>query len=385
MREISTNGLALTEKHYQSYGSRARELKAEGKKIIGYLSALGPVEILTAAGAVPLRLKGHPSEAVTRAETHMETIVCPFVRNVFDAALKGNYDYLDGLVVPHLCDSIDRTTDIWSYNLQVPYFHFLNVPHVTDEPSMEFMKEILRIFMRSLEEFTGYEITDEALRQTIKAYNENRRIMRELYSLRKWNPPLISGVEMTKVLVAAMSLPVEESSALIEGVIREVRQRNRLADGKSCRLMIMADQIDDVAVAQIIESTGAWLVMDDISIGSKIYWPDADPSADPVQAIAERYLRKLKLPTLVESGKTYHESLERRFGYLRKFIDEFQVDGVILIVYKHCDPYGFEVPTVKRFIESAGTPFLYIEDEYSTATLPRMKTRIEAFLEMIAQ
>jgi benzoyl-CoA reductase subunit C len=385
MTGISINGLAGAEKHYQSYGSRARELKAEGKKIIGYLSALGPVEILTAAGAVPFRLKGSPSEAITKADAHMETIVCPFVRNLFDAALKGTYDYLDGLVVPHLCDSIDRTTDIWSYNLQVPYFHFLNVPHVTDEPSMEFMKEILRIFMRSLEAFIGHKITDEALRQAIKAYNENRRLMRDLYSLRKWNPPLISGIEMTKVLVAAMSLPVGESSALIESVTREVKQRARVASGKSCRVMIMADQIDDVAVAQIIEGAGAWLVMDDISIGSKIYWPDADPSGDPVQAIAERYLRKLKLPTLVESGKTYLESLETRFGHLRRYIDEFQVDGVILVVYKYCDPYGFEVPAVKSFIESTGTPVLYLEDEYSTATQPRMKTRIEAFLEMIAK
>ena len=69
---------------------------------------------------------------------------------------------------------------------------------------------------------------------------------------------------------------------------------------------------------------------------------------------------------------------------MRKYIDEFKVDGVILFIYKYCDPYGFEVPAMKSFIESAGTPVLYIEDEYSTSTLARMKTRIEAFLEMIA-
>jgi benzoyl-CoA reductase/2-hydroxyglutaryl-CoA dehydratase subunit BcrC/BadD/HgdB len=39
---------------------------------------------------------------------------------------------------------------------------------------------------------------------------------------------------------------------------------------------------------------------------------------------------------------------------------------------------------MKSFIESAGTPVLYIEDEYSTSSLGRVKTRIEAFLEMIA-
>ena len=49
-----------------------------------------------------------------------------------------------------------------------------------------------------------------------------------------------------------------------------------------------------------------------------------------------------------------------------------------------CDPYGFEVPAIKSFIESAGTPVLYLEDGYSTPALARVKTRIEAFLEMIA-
>jgi benzoyl-CoA reductase/2-hydroxyglutaryl-CoA dehydratase subunit BcrC/BadD/HgdB len=57
---------------------------------------------------------------------------------------------------------------------------------------------------------------------------------------------------------------------------------------------------------------------------------------------------------------------------------------VILFIYKYCDPYGFEVPAIKSFIESSGTPVLYIEDEYSTSSLGRVKTRIEAFLEMIA-
>ncbi|OPY59234.1 MAG: R-phenyllactate dehydratase beta subunit [Syntrophorhabdaceae bacterium PtaU1.Bin034] len=380
-----TNGLATAEKYYTQYGSRARELKAAGRKIIGYLTALGPVEILTAAGVVPLRLKGNVSEAITRGDAYMETIVCPFVRNVFDAAVKGKYDFLDGMVLPHQCDSIDRTSDIWNYDLNLPYFHFLNVPHVTGDPSFEFMKEILRIFISTLEKFTGTKITNEALTKAIKAHNDNRRLIRELYSLRKSNPPLISGTEMMKVLVATMGLPVDESSALVESVIREVKQRKATDNGKKARIMLIGDQVDDAAVTDMIEGAGARLVMDDISIGAKTYWADADVEADPVHAIAERYLRKLRLPTLAESDKTYDENVEIRFGHLKRYIDEFKVNGVIQIVYKYCDPYGFEVPTVKSFIESKGTPFLYLEDEYSTSTLPRMKTRIEAFLEMIGQ
>jgi benzoyl-CoA reductase subunit C len=379
------NGLEIADRYYAQYGSRAKELKNEGSKVIGYMSALTPVEILTAAGVVPLRLKGFMDEAITKGDAHMETIVCPFVRSVFDAAVKGRFSFMDGMVLPHQCDSMDRTSDVWSYNLDLPYWHFLNVPHVTDNPSIEFMKEILRVFIKTLEKFTNAKITDEAIGRAIDAHNENRRLMRELYGLRKSNPPLISGVEMMKVLVAAMSLPVNESSALVKNVTEEVKKRKAPADGDRKRVMIIGDQVDSAAIAEAIENAGAWLVVDDLSIGGKIYWPEVDKTADPLQGIAERYLRKLKIATtFVGEGNTYEENLEARFGHLKQRIAEFKVDGAILFIYKYCDPYGFEVPAMKSYIESAGIPVLYLEDEYSTSTLARVKTRIEAFLEMIA-
>ncbi|MBN1567859.1 MAG: 2-hydroxyacyl-CoA dehydratase [Acidobacteria bacterium] len=384
MTEMQSGGLAKAEKYYSDYGLRARELKNEGRKVIGYLSALCPVEILTAAGVVPVRLKGNVSEAVTKADAYMETMICPFVRNVFDAALKGRYGYLDGMVLVHQCDSIDRTNDVWRYNLGFPYWHFVNYPHVTDDPSIEFTIEILRIFIRTLEKFTGREISDSALAEAVRAHNENRKAMRELYSLRKEDVPRISGAEMMKVLIAAMSLPVDESTVLIRSIIEEVKQRAPVSGKKPARIMLIGDQIDDAAIINAIEDAGAFLVMDDLSTGSKLYWGDVDATADPVQGIADRYLRKLKFPTTFVEGNTYAETLEVRFGHMRQYIKDFNVNGAILFIYKYCDPFGFEVPAIKSFIESAGTPVLYIEDEYNTSSLGRVKTRIEAFLEMIA-
>jgi len=386
MADNQLSGLAKAGKYYSEYGLRARELKNSGRKVIGYLSALCPVEILTAAGVVPLRLKGNVSEAITKADAYMETMVCPFVRNVFDASLKGRYEYLDGMVLSHQCDSIDRTYDVWSYGLAYPYWHFINYPHVTDDPSIEFTDEILRTFIRSLETFTGNSITDGALAAAVRSHNENRRAMRELYDLRKSDVPQISGAEIMQVLVAAMSLPVDESTALIKSVSEEAKKRPSASNGKTARIMLVGDQIDDLAIVNAIEDADAFLVMDDLSTGSKMYWGDVDATPDPVRGISERYLKKLKFPTtFVSEGNTYAENLEARFGHLRQYVKDFKVNGAILFIYKYCDPYGFEVPAMKSFIESAGAPVLYIEDEYSTSSLGRVKTRIEAFLEMIAQ
>jgi benzoyl-CoA reductase/2-hydroxyglutaryl-CoA dehydratase subunit BcrC/BadD/HgdB len=149
--------------------------------------------------------------------------------------------------------------------------------------------------------------------------------------------------------------------------------------------MLIGDQIDDAAIVDAIEGAGAYLVMDDLSIGAKMYWGDVDVTSDPLQGIAERYLRKLKIPTtFVGSKDNYQGILDERYGHMKTFISDFKVNGAILFIYKYCDPYGFEVPAMKSFIEATGTPVLYLEDEYSMSTIARMKTRIEAFLEMIA-
>ena len=265
--KTASGGLAAVEKLYQEYGYRARELKSQGKKVLGFLSIHAPVEIITAAGFVPFRIKGDVREPITKADTHMETIVCGLVRSSFDVTLKGRYEFLDGLVIPHTCDSVCRTYDIWKHTLQLPYSHLINVPHTTAKASLEFFKSVLGTFRKSLGGFAGKEITDQDLIQAIELYNKNRALMRELYELRKPDSPLISGVEMMKVVVAAMSIPVEECNSLLESIIQEVRGRERVPAKKSARIMVIGAETDDTAIMEMIEENDANVVMDDLYLG----------------------------------------------------------------------------------------------------------------------
>jgi len=383
--ENNAGELAIVKKNYQDYGSRARELKKQGKKIIGYICAYVPVEIITAAGFVPFRIKGNVNEPITKADTKMETIICPLVRSCFDLSIKGNYDFLDGIVIPHACDSICRTYDVWKYSLALPYSHFINMPHGTDDSSLKFFKAILNTFRKSLGGFAGKQISNDNLTEAIKLYNQNRVRVSEMYELRKLDPPLISGAEVTEVLVAGMSIPVEESIQQIDTVINEARQRTTGPDKKSARIMIVGAEVDDVAFIKLVEDTGANVVVDDLCPGARENLPLVDITEDPIDGIAERYLRKIHCArTYFEQTGTYQEYLEKRFGHIGRAIKDFKVDGVILYIYKYCDPFGFEVPAMKSYIESLGTPVLYLEDEYSMSTIARLRTRIQAFLEMIS-
>jgi benzoyl-CoA reductase subunit C len=384
--EVALKGLAEADRYYQEYGLRARELKKQGKKVIGYLCAFTPAEIITAAGMVPFRIKGDVNEPITKADTEMETIICPLVRSCFDMALKGNYEFLDGLVIPHACDSICRTYDVWKYSLNLPYAHFINMPHGTGEASLEFYKEILKTFRKSLSKFAGKEISDGALAEAIKLHNQNRAKVKELYELRKSSPPLISGEELTKVLVAAMSLPVTESIEMLGGVINEAKGRGGVAAQKQVRIMVIGAQVDDIAFIKLVEDSGTWVVADDLCPGAREFMASVDVTPDPIAGLAERYLRKIKCGrTYREMEGNYQEYLEDRFGHMGRMIDDFGVDGVVLYIYKYCDPFGFEVPQIKSYIEAKGTPVLYLEDEYSMSTIGRLRTRIQAFLEVLAK
>jgi benzoyl-CoA reductase subunit C len=384
--KVALKGLEKAERYYQEYGLRARELKKQGKKIIGYLCAFTPAELITAAGMVPFRIKGDVNEPITKADTEMETIICPLVRSCFDMALKGNYEFLEGLVIPHACDSICRTYDIWKYTLDLPFAHFINMPHGTGDASLEFYQDVLKTFRNSLAKFTGKEISDEALAEAIKLHNQNRSKVRELYELRKSSPPLISGEELTKVLIAAVSLPVEESIEMLGEVIEEAKGRGAPSAQKPARIMVIGAQVDDIAFIKLIEDSGAWVVADDLCPGAREFMAQVDVTPDPIAGLAERYLRRIKCGrTYREMTGDYESYLEDRFGHMGRMIDDFKVDGVVLYIYKYCDPYGFEVPQIKSYIEAKGTPVLYLEDEYSMSTIGRLRTRVQAFLELLGK
>jgi bzd-type benzoyl-CoA reductase N subunit len=377
-------GLAAAEKYYQDYGTRARELKKQGQKILGYLCAFVPLEIITAAGFTPFRIKGDVNEPITKADTEMETIVCPLVRSCFDMALKGKYDFLEGIVIPHACDSICRTYDVWKYTLNLPYSHFINMPHTTSDPSLEFYRDILNTFRTSLGRFAGKEISDQELARAVELHNQQRTKVRELYELRKASPPLISGTEVAKVLIAAISIPVAESIELLGDVIEEVKSRGSGPGPEKPRIMVIGAQVDSIAFIKLIEDSGAWVVADDLCPGAREFTSDVNVTTDPIEGIAERYLRKVKCGrTYREMKGNYEEYLDDRFGHMRRMIDDFKVDGVVLYIYKYCDPFGFEVPQIKSYIEAKGTPVLYLEDEYSMSTIGRLRTRVQAFLEML--
>lgn len=139
---------------------------------------------------------GDMGEPITEADKALPTVSCPFMRSCLDLAFKDRYDFLDGVVLVHSCDPQEKTARIWDSYVKYPYINFIDIPVNIYEPSLEYFKGQLNDFKKTLEYFVGQKLTPEKLGRAIELHNTKRALVRELYELRKLDPPLISGAEV---------------------------------------------------------------------------------------------------------------------------------------------------------------------------------------------
>ena len=381
--EQETKALAATKHISEHRDERVKQLKDEGKKIVGYFCSYTPLEIITAAGFIPYRIVGDMHEPMTEVGAYLENLICPYIRNCFDLGFKGAFQFLDGVVMPHSCDMLEKSPRIWKYYLNPVWS--INVPHLITEPTKEFFEADLTCFKEELEELAGKEITKEALCEAVRQHNENRALVRVLYGMRQQDPPKLSGAETLQVLLAAMSLPVTESNELLKGVIREVERRQNDIEKKPVRLLLYGGEIDDVGLVQMIEDCGANVVVDDSCFGTRHYWHDVEETIDPLKGISFRYLTKIMCPRTYreQSGYRTQEDLNRRFAHIESFASEYNVNGIIAYIIWMCDIHAFEFPDLRDYFGKLGLPVLYLESDYSWGSIMQLKTRIQAFVEMI--
>jgi bzd-type benzoyl-CoA reductase N subunit len=361
-------------------GKDAVALKVDGRQIVGYFCSFTPVEVIEAAGLLPLRITGDPAESVSKADEHLEAIMCPYVRSCFDLALQGKYDYLSGLVIPHSCDSIERLYNIWRYKLKPAYSHLITVPHVTFESSYEFFENEIANFRKTLEDYIGRTISDEDLSKAIANRNEQRRLLRELYTLRKQDPPQISGVEALSLSLASVRMPAEVFTQNLREIIEDISDRSDVTPGGKPRIMLVGSEIDDLALVNIIEESGADVVMDDTCLGSRNFWQDVSTDEPPLRSLARHYLGDIKCARTYRGG-----SASERFAYLADYASEFSCRGAILDVMQYCDTYELEVPGIRDCLEERGVKVLVLDDSYSARFKGQMKTRVETFIELLGQ
>ena len=61
----------------------------------------------------------------------------------------------------------------------------------------------------------------------------------------------------------------------------------------------------------------------------------------------------------------------------------WSIEAAIIFVLKFCDTHLFDAPQLTEELKALGLPVLHLEWEHSLSGLAQLKTRVEAFIEMV--
>jgi len=353
--------------------------KDDGGRVLGYFCSAMPVELATAAGMLPFRIRGTGSTGTELSDSYLSSINCTFPRHVFNMALKGEYDFLDGLVIFNSCDHIRRVYDHWIRQLNTPLVKILSLPKKSGPQQVEWFRSELAILKEDMETQFGVGITDDKLREAIRLHNESRRLMRGLYEMRKSENPPITGAEVLAVTVASTAMPAQRFNQLLSELLDDLGNAEGNADYRA-RLMILGGELDNPEFLKIIEDLGGLVVADSLCFGSRLLWRDVDGGVgDPLTALAQYQVNER--PSCARMFTEY----EKRSEYVHNMIRDFKADGAIFARLTFCEIWGFEQYSMTNDFKEWNLPLLCIDHEYKLSGVGQLRTRAQAFLEMMGK
>lgn len=361
------------------YNEHLKAHKESGGRIIGLFCSYVPEELITAAGMVPFRMRAVGSTKTTLGDTWFSSFNCSYTRHLFDLALEGKFRFLDGVIFLNSCDHIRRMYDNWRAALDHPgLIHLLAVPRKKAQGAAVWYYEELLLLKKALEDHFSMAISLDAVREAIGVTNRIRRLLADIYALRRADIPPITGAEVLAVIVAGTALPRKTFLAMLEELVRELDGRKAYAEERP-RLMIQSGCLEEVSHLELIESLGGAIVDDSLCFGRRYFDTLVDEAAaDPLAALVDRYLNHLSCPRM-------SDDFQARLTYTRKAAIDFRLDGLICERLKFCDLWGGESFILRSEAKKINLPTLYLERELYAGGEGQLKTRVQAFLERIGR
>lgn len=360
-----------------------KELKDRGKNIVGTFCTYTPTELIYAAGAVPVSLCSSGEETIAAAEKHLPKNLCPLIKASYGYALTDKCPYMyfsDMIVAETTCDGKKKMYELLG---ELKDTHIMQLPQNQDKDrGLDLWKAEVSRLKKKLEEKFNVSISKEKISEAISQVNEERVLLKEFYGLGKLTPPPLSGYEMHNVLNGvSYTFDKEIQNKKIREIIKNLKEIDRTKSSKvsvkAPRILITGCPMGGVAekIIKPIEEAGAVVVTFENCGGAKNLERLVDETIDPIQALAERYI---SIPCSVMSPNTGREEL------LKVLMDEYQVDGVIELILQACHTYSVETHKIKKVVtKEKNIPYIALETDYSTGDTGQIKTRIEAFIEML--
>ena len=179
--------------------------------------------LVHAAGVLPFKVRGAPIETI-QADSRFGSYLGSILKSSLELALSETAE-LEMFVTHPICDAARNLGAVWGRNVSYPCEILYLPQNANSEHSKIYLRGEYERLKRSIEKIVGQEITDDALRNSITVFNENRSLIRELYQIKRETPWLISADEAYVLVALAGLLPREEHNEMLRALLPQIRTR----------------------------------------------------------------------------------------------------------------------------------------------------------------
>lgn len=342
---------------------------------IGYFDAdvVSPEEIFLAAGFTPIRLLGDPTIEHDKVNEHVPPTHCVWARNILEQALRGLNPEIKGVVTSHGCDCTNREFDIWVESVDIDFLFYLNVPLKRDKIALNFFLNDLKEMISQIEDRFKIKIHSEKIKEAIKLTNQIRILLKEISEYR--SRMILKGSEFHGLVKLSQTNDKNYVLDILKKKLIELKNKAPFTEKKMKRILLTGSIIDDTEFLLFLEEKGFQVIADDLCIGSRYFWNTIEEDKDPIVAIAEYHLSKPLYSTKMPSYD--------RFEFLKELAEKYEVDGIINIAMKFCEPMLYDHPYMNKKFKELEIPYIFIEMLYNREQYKQLSTRFEAFAEII--
>jgi benzoyl-CoA reductase subunit C len=349
-------------------------------KVIGIFPMNFPAEVVHAAGALPVVVQAS-REAITVGRNLLYEFYCAYTRSISDQAAKQQLDVFDGFFLVDHCVALLGAVDAMRYELPDKPMFLAQYTASMDEPwtPPEIRKKV-ELLRSELQDFTGVTSSTADLSNSIRAFNRNRRLLREVYDLRRSGRTQITATQMQALVKSSMVMDIDEHNEILTDLVGLLIEEQETSP-ELVRLHLSGHfcHAPKPELLDVIEECGAVVVDDDLYTGFRHISTDVPDDDDPVDALTRWYFdRNVTVPcaTRVQNSVDWDT-------YLLQSLMESGAAGVIVLMAKFCEPHMLYYPELRKALDRSEVPHLLIETEHEGLPLESVRTRVETFLERI--
>lgn len=353
--------------------------KNPGGKVVGHFQVYFPEEIVEAGGMLPLKVMGGGNLIEAKqADSRFASFICSICRTSLELGLSGRLGFLSAFVTHPICDAARNMAGIWGRNFPEQLTQILYLPqNANSRYAPQYLRDEYHRMKGDFEKLCGHPITDDDLRKTIVVFNENRRLLREIYRVRRDTPWQLSLSESYILTRVGTMMPKAEHNEILHQVLALLPSRNRKKQDRP-RVVFEGGFCEQPSLDMLYTlDESVYVVDDDLLIGARWILDDVATPGDPLMNLSLGYLEHSSY------SPVQHDARKPKEKMLVQRIRGANAEAAIVSAAKMCEPGLDEQVAYQKELENDNIPFLILEFEEKMTAFEQMKMQIETFVESI--